>query len=257
MGTLKTFGVVHAADEGANAPLLASVTPTGAPGPYSPIPVPPAHPVGQLVIMPFGDSITSGTGSTDLAGYRSQMFHITNGTGRNITFVGSLSTGPATVDGVPFPAAHEGHGGFTIDSVDGSNGILPIAAARIATYAPNVITLMIGTNDINAQVRPNEINGRMLALLDVIHTASPSCWLTISTIIPALNQNQSAQVLAFNAYIRTLVKSLSASWKIGLVDAYAAFVQTPNYQNALMSDSLHPNDAGYVVLGNAFFGGLP
>jgi hypothetical protein len=38
------------------------------------------------------------------------------------------------------------------------------------------------------------------------------------------------------------------------LDNDAAFSQNPNYRTALMADNLHPNDAGYVVLGQSFYG---
>jgi hypothetical protein len=37
------------------------------------------------------------------------------------------------------------------------------------------------------------------------------------------------------------------------VDNYRAFTQNSNYKSALMADSLHPNNAGYVVLGGSFY----
>ena len=38
------------------------------------------------------------------------------------------------------------------------------------------------------------------------------------------------------------------------LDNYAAFAANANYKTALMADGLHPNDAGYVVLGQSFYG---
>ena len=37
------------------------------------------------------------------------------------------------------------------------------------------------------------------------------------------------------------------------LDNYAAFSLNPNFATALMADGLHPNDAGYVVLGQSFY----
>ena len=41
-----------------------------------------------------------------------------------------------------------------------------------------------------------------------------------------------------------------------LIDNYAAFATYPNYQTTLKADGLHPNDAGYVVLGQSFYSAI-
>ena len=48
----------------------------------------------------------------------------------------------------------------------------------------------------------------------------------------------------------------AAGKHVVLVDNYAAFVKDPNYQTTLKVDGLHPNDAGYVILGQAFYGAI-
>src|SRR5438128_470316 len=53
-------------------------------------------------IMPFGDSITEGAPNNN-GGYRIELFQLAHQAGKNITFVGSNSNGPAQVDGVSFP----------------------------------------------------------------------------------------------------------------------------------------------------------
>jgi lysophospholipase L1-like esterase len=40
------------------------------------------------------------------------------------------------------------------------------------------------------------------------------------------------------------------------VDNYAAIYDVANWQTALMADNLHPNDAGYAVLGQSFFAAI-
>jgi len=37
------------------------------------------------------------------------------------------------------------------------------------------------------------------------------------------------------------------------VDNYAAFTKNTSFRTALMVDGLHPNDAGYAVLGQSFY----
>ena len=51
-----------------------------------------------------------------------------------------------------------------------------------------------------------------------------------------------------------IVSNRSAAGKhVWLLDNYAAFSKDAGYRATWMSDSLHPNDAGYVVLGRAMY----
>ena len=49
---------------------------------------------------------------------------------------------------------------------------------------------------------------------------------------------------------------LFRSKDVVFLDNYAAFAKNTGYKTALMSDGLHPNDAGYVILGQAFYGAI-
>ena len=53
------------------------------------------------------------------------------------------------------------------------------------------------------------------------------------------------------------VKAVLAAGKhVVLVDNYAAVVKDANYRTSLMVDNLHPNEAGYAVLGRSFYGAI-
>jgi len=61
-------------------------------------------------------------------------------------------------------------------------------------------------------------------------------------------------VAADNAALPGLVNVRAMAGKhVVLLDNYAAFSKDPSYRTTLMSDYLHPNDAGYVVLGRALY----
>ena len=40
------------------------------------------------------------------------------------------------------------------------------------------------------------------------------------------------------------------------LDGYAALAWDPNFAENLLEDGLHPNTAGYVLLGQAFYGAI-
>ena len=97
--------------------------------------------------MPLGDSITYGSQSSG-AGYRTELFKLALMNGKQITFVGRdvrNSPDTVTVNGVstPFPKGHEGYSGYRIDNISS------ILSAALSANKPDIITLMIGANDIN------------------------------------------------------------------------------------------------------------
>jgi lysophospholipase L1-like esterase len=205
-------------------------------------------------VLPLGDSITEGFGSSG-GGYRVELFRQALQNSKNLTFVGSLANGPNTVQNQTFPKKHEGHGGYTIDSDTGHSGISgSITQQALANYQPNIVLLMIGTNDINGNVDIANAPKRLGKLIDDITTRAPNALVIVATIIPIANDGTNQKVLAYNAALPGVVNARAASGKhVVLLDNYAAFSKDSSYRTTLMSDYLHPNDAGYVVLGRSMY----
>jgi len=199
-------------------------------------------------IMPLGDSITEGYGATgNVGGYRIELFRQAMKASKNITFVGSLTNGPATVDNKTFPKNHEGHGGWTISQIAG------IADNTLSTNKPDIVLLKIGTNDVNGTGATGAPTG-LKNLIDQITKDVPSALLVVSSIIPIKDDNQNQKVKTYNATIPTTVSAAAAAGKhVIFVDSYAAFVANTSWKTAIMSDNLHPNDAGYAVLGQTWY----
>ena len=207
-------------------------------------------------IMPLGDSISFGIGSSG-GGYRVELFRQALADERQITFVGTAPpNGPANVDGQPFPRSHQGHSGFTI-SGGGAGSLAGLVDAAIAATDPNIILLMIGTNDINGNLNVGNAPARLGALLDQITEDAPDALLMVAQIVPTTNADTNTRVQAYNAAIPALVQQRAdAGRHVLLVDMFAPFVDTPNFGAALMNDFLHPNDAGYVVMGQTWYDAL-
>jgi lysophospholipase L1-like esterase len=208
-------------------------------------------------ILPLGDSITEGCCTAPEGGYRIELFRQAVTNGRNITFVGSLLNGPTTVANRTFPMRHEGHGGYTI-SGGGNGGIAgTITDTAIATYHPNIVLLMIGTNDLNDNIDVTNAPTRLGKLIDEIITDAPAALVVVSSIIPIGAPNADQRTQTYNAAIPGLVNARASSGKhVVFVDNYAAFAKNANYQTTLKADGLHPNDAGYVLLGQGFYGAI-
>src|SRR4029077_17248258 len=170
--------------------------------------------------------------------------------------VGTQMNGPNTVQNRTFPKRHEGHGGYTI--AGGGQGAIAgsVTDTAISMYHPNIVLLMIGTNDINGNINVASAPTRLGQLIDEITTDAPAALVVVATIIPIAN-NGTQVVQTYNAAIPGLVNTRAAAGKhVVLLDNYAAFVKDPNYKTSLMVDNLHPNDAGYAVLGRAFYGAI-
>jgi lysophospholipase L1-like esterase len=207
--------------------------------------------------MPLGDSITDGVGSSAPGGgYRVQLFHRAVQARKAISFVGSATdpNGPNTLDGKTFPRNHEGHPGYTIDDSATTSGISPLVDPSIATNHPNIVLLMIGTNDTNRNVDVANAPTRLGALLDRMIKDAPNALFVVAKITPTPDAGANAIVQTYNNGIAGVVQTRVAGGKhVVMVDMYGAFTAHADYTTALMNDFLHPNDAGYVVMGDVWY----
>jgi lysophospholipase L1-like esterase len=208
-------------------------------------------------IMPLGDSITVGYGEPPpRGGYRIPLFRLARAEGRAITFVGSAESGPATLDQQPFPRANEGHSGFGIG--EGPTGLTSWLAEHdlLARYRPDIVTLMIGTNDITDEIQANAAHSdapaRLSRLVDGILASDPRLLLVVAQIVPRADGND--RVRAYNAAVADLVATRAAAGRrIVLVDLFAAFVANPDFASAYLSDGLHPSGPGYQIIGRELY----
>lgn len=204
--------------------------------PFDPCPPAPT----PCAIMALGDSITDGYSASDGGGYRVPLFRSALADNKHITFVGSGSGGPATVEGVAFPDAHEGHSGAAIDD--------------LVQYAPNasgaqIVLVMAGTNGCES----GELIDCYAKLLEALFAAAPNALIVAGTVIPT-NPDGFA---TFNAQIPQLVTSLAASGKhVVMADLYTPFLAKADYGTAYLVDYAHPNDAGYRVMADVWYGAI-
>jgi len=206
---------------------------------------------GACAILPLGDSITFGEGSSG-GGYRVELFRQAVQASQRITFIGTAPpNGPTDVAGQPFPRAHEGHQGFVIDG----GGFSPTASlslvldAALPVLDPHIVLLMAGTNDVNGNNDLARAPARLIGLLDQIDASEPEALVVVAQLTPTRDAVLNARIETFNAAIADQLGALAAAGRhVAVVDMYTPFVQTPDYQNALLFDRLHPNDAGYAVM---------
>jgi lysophospholipase L1-like esterase len=190
-------------------------------------------------IMPLGDSITFGDGSSHGAGYRRDLWHALADAGHDVEFVGSEQDGA-----VPDPD-HEGHPGWEI------RDIADQVVRWLRMWRPNVVLLHLGTNDLNRNVDVRGAPARLGALIDTILRTQPDVRLYVSSLAPVLDEVVQRRVDTFNTEVPRLVaERAAAGHDIRYVDIAATL------STADLADDLHPNDRGYAKMADAWFSAL-
>ncbi len=242
----------NAGGSGGNEPSASggSTAAGGASGSFDPCPPAPE----PCKVMASGDSITVGAQSTETGGYRAPLFELALEANQLLTFVGPSGAGPETVAGVLFPDSHDGHSGYVIDTIDTRKGLLPLVPKNLADFTPHVVLLMIGTNDLNSDLQVATAPDRFADVLDAMTTGAPNALIVVAQLIPTREDDLNLVVEDYNAAIAGLVEERAAAGKhVVLVDMFGAFTANADYQNALLFDGLHPNDAGYAVMADVWY----
>ena len=208
-------------------------------------------------IMPFGDSITDGVGSSG-GGYRVPLFKIALTDSKNITFVGRNMNGPGTVtvnnQSKSFPQSHEGYSGWTIKDGGGRSGIYGKVDGAIQTNAPHIVLLMIGTNDVDINLDLTNAPSRLGELLDKLITSAPKALIVVAKLVPTTDDTENGRARTYNDGIAPVVQSrISQGKNLKMVDMYSAFTTDTSYKTALMNDKLHPKDTGYEVMAKTWY----
>jgi lysophospholipase L1-like esterase len=191
-----------------------------------------------LRVMPLGDSITWGVGSSTGNGYRGPLFTTVTGEGYVPDFVGSGRGGTMT------DPDNEGHSGWRIDQIAG------IADADLARYEPNVVTLMIGTNDLNQNYQVPTAPDRLHALVDRIVADDPGATVLLADLILSTSAPVVQAEPAYNSAVGQIVQAEQAAGR------HVSFVDMGALTTADLSDSLHPNDSGYQKMAAAWNKGI-
>lgn len=229
-----------------------------------------SKPTRTVKIMAVGDSITDGYSEQD--GYRKYFYHrLVDQKKYSIDMVGSKDGWTATWDfddgTYSYDPANTGYSGYTIQSYQYNNqnriGILETISSGekkdiIQITSPEIVLLMIGTNDIMDSYKMDEIQARLQALVDEIYRQKSDVTLMIMSPLPIdapasgwLQQN------TMNTNIKTCMtaikKIVDAEKAAGKKCEYLAtnelFTKQTDY-TAYLNDYCHPNRAGYTLMGN-------
>ena len=220
----------------------------------------PASAADKIKIMPLGDSITYGM--ADEGGYRKYLWQFLKQKGYdNIDFVGPEGKDSATFtyngQQVSYDDNHAGYSGYTITNLPGGwmgqlNGILETMQGGdyITKYAPDIILLQIGTNDINN----GHLDGseeRLHQLLDYLREKMPASGTIFLTTIPDLGNSMwggnSSETNQNIAKYNELIKKVAADY----ADKHVIYADIHSTINASvdLADGVHPNAGGYEKMG--------
>ncbi|MES2474999.1 MAG: GDSL-type esterase/lipase family protein [Verrucomicrobiota bacterium] len=218
-----------------------------------------ATPAWAVTIWPIGDSLTSGF--TVAGAYRPSLYNNLIRAGEPVTFVGSSTADATTTLTTTGQFRHDGHSSWFIadtpgSSMDNGKGLYESVQSWHATIpSPQVILLMIGTNDLNLNNSVSTASGRFALLLSRLEGLSPSARIIVGAVPKAseTNRYKDASVTTLNASIQSYNNSISAvvaahaanGKKVEFLDVNAAMTLAD-----LGSDGLHFSQAGYNKLGS-------
>ena len=209
-----------------------------------------------VTYMAVGDSITEGKFAGN-GGYRQFLQNNLAAGGFSYDFVGKEDNGVAAnntgfSNGMADPE-HEGYGSFRIDEIlNGSteeSHTAPAISSTLATYHPNVILLMIGTNDVLQNFNLSTAPTRLDSLVGTIFSGAPNVRLYLAAITPLTNSTSDARAVAYNSAIPGIVSKYKGMGdNVTFVDMHS--VLNPSTET---SDGIHPTSAGFQKMANTWY----
>jgi len=205
-------------------------------------------------IMPLGDSITSGTGSSivelERTGYRRDLQNTLAAAGYTFDFVGTDPKGSAAIPA--FDYNNEGHGGWNAFQLANGGGQVDPDETDGDVFSwldlnpADIVLLHAGTNGLTAGgTNANDVANGASSIIGRIREWENSANGNPVTVILALIVDQEPydgnDVKDFNNNLEVLaIDRIMAGEDIILVDQYGALTYPDD-----MPDGTHPNTIGY------------
>ncbi len=202
-------------------------------------------------IMPLGDSITLGqqaNGWAGKGGYRYPLWQKAAAAGWNTGSVGTMDDRNLNIPPLDANhARHEGHSGWRIEQIDAS------VTSWLNTHQPDVVLVMIGTNDVSQQFNLSGAPARLGHLIDTITAVRPSAYVFVASITRVSSGTYESWTQSYNSAIPGLVSQRAAAGKkVSFVNMHDDSQMT----TADLADGVHPNDSGYAKMANVWYNAL-
>jgi len=202
-----------------------------------------------LKILPLGDSITHGY--TSRGGYRYPLEKLMKARGVSIDFVGSeKSKKDSFFDATDVD--HEGHLGWRIDQISAK------VPEWIRNHNPDIVLLLIGTNDVYQKFDVTGAPQRLRNLVRQILTIDPQVRVIVGSLFPAkhsmiqdpnVNRQIEQDLDYFNREIKSQFTEISPRFRlVDLNDRMNAMTMTV--------DGVHPTKSAYEEIARRWFSAL-
>ncbi len=216
-----------------------------------------------IKVMPIGDSITFGYGHE--GGYRKYLDYYLKDKGYSkVDMVGPEGSASASFNfngkNVSYDDNHAGYSGYTIVQKYpipnwGENGLLEKLKSKnaIAQSQPDIVLLMIGTNDMTANRDLSECETDLHSLLDYILADMPSDGTVFLASIPEFTAygGNSDRVKNYNNTVKKVAEAYQSAGKnVRFADVHGCL----NGMSDIDQDQLHPTENGYEKIGKFWAG---
>lgn len=211
----------------------------------------------RINIMPLGDSLTAGY--PDSCGYRNYLYEDLIADGYNFMFVGPKNTPADRLERYNFPEEYSHHastGGWKLDNV-----LAEKESLFDAKYDPDIILLMITTNDLGGNLNET-LEEKYRTVVAYIFRCFPDVTLYCANPIP--KRTSEGNIVPVNDRI--------TNWEIPFLKSLAADKQANGYDmryvdmtNATLNyngddirsdDNIHPTDSGNKKLADAWYNAI-
>lgn len=193
-----------------------------------------------------GDSITAGNGSTSTGGYRHDLLTYLTDYYDNVT---PNVIGGDYANSFSYPII--GLSGITSATLKTTYVEPQLAAIPSVTMptAPDVVFLLIGTNDFLTSVSKATWLSNLTSIISSFRTANANCHIFVGNLID--RSTYTATVTDWNSSLATTLAGISGyNTFIHPVDLYTAMGP---YGATYYGDVTHPNTAGYSLLASAWW----
>ncbi|MBU1371381.1 MAG: hypothetical protein KKG25_13545 [Bacteroidetes bacterium] len=137
---------------------------------------------------------------------------------------------------------------------DFSEGLIE-RASDVTRLSPDNLFIMIGVNDVLADLPVTQIQKNYEMLIDIIKTQSPKTTIFIQSTLPVRSMTGKSRFMRrCNTNIASLnnfLYKLTEEKRITYIDMYSTFLNTDNdLKIELTTDGIHLNQKGYSIWKN-------
>jgi len=199
-----------------------------------------------LKIMPLGDSLTAGGYNLEKkwyvgGGYREPLWNSLKSLGMEVQFVGSLKHGNFE------SPQHEGHSGWRIEQVHA------ITKQAIEEYQPDVILLILGSNDLIQKFHVKTAPARFLEMVKKILIWKPDIKLFAASPVITNNSSINQRINEYSVRIKSGVRDLQSDHP-DLI--WVDMLEKSKLTKDDLTDGVHPTALGYQKMSDVWLEAL-